>query len=176
MSETGAIVEETRPPRIEETFELFRSLFSADGGAAVTTLLRDAGTTQAHPLMRQALEIQRAHAKSIAEFAALVGRLDQFRRAMLSFMEERDVILCPVCAFAGMAHGTTYNEERFPAFSYTMTFNLTGWPAAVVRAGTSREGLPIGVQIAARPWREDVALAVAQHLESELGGWQSPPR
>ncbi len=56
-----------------------------------------------------------------------------------------------------------------------MTYNLTGWPAAVVRAGTSSEGLPIGVQVVARPWRDDVALAVAQHIEKVLGGWQPPP-
>jgi amidase len=45
----------------------------------------------------------------------------------------------------------------------------------VVRVGTSPEGLPIGVQIVTRPWREDVALAVAQYLEEVLGGWQQPP-
>jgi amidase len=53
----------------------------------------------------------------------------------------------------------------FRGFSYTMTYNMCGWPAAVVRCGTSREGLPIGVQIAANPWREDVALAIARVLE-----------
>ena len=57
-------------------------------------------------------------------------------------------------------------------FSYTGAYNLTGWPGAVVRGGTSPEGLPIGVQVVARPWREDVALAVAQQLETALGGWQ----
>ena len=56
-----------------------------------------------------------------------------------------------------------------------MTHNLTGWPAAVVRCGTSVEGLPVGVQIAAGPWREDRALAVAERLEMLLGGWQDVP-
>ena len=37
-----------------------------------------------------------------------------------------------------------------------------------MRGGTSSEGLPIGVQIVARPWREDVALAVAYYLEAAL--------
>jgi amidase len=77
-----------------------------------------------------------------------------------------------VCSFPGMVHGSTY--DRLPSFSYTMTHNLTGWPAAVVRGGTASSGLPIGVQIAARPWREDVALAVAACLEDELGPWQPP--
>jgi amidase len=50
-----------------------------------------------------------------------------------------------------------------------MTYNLTGWPAAVVRCGTSSTGLPIGVQIAAAPWREDIALQIAQRLETLVG-------
>jgi len=61
------------------------------------------------------------------------------------------------------------------SFGYTMTYNATGWPAAVVRAGTSAEGLPIGVQIVAAPGREDVALAAAKHVESALGGFRPPP-
>ena len=43
--------------------------------------------------------------------------------------------------------------------TYSDVHNLTGWPAAVVRGGTSPDGLPIGVQLVAQPWREDVALA-----------------
>jgi len=71
-----------------------------------------------------------------------------------------------------MPHGTV--SEGLQAFSYTMTYNLTGWPGAVVRGGTSPEGLPIGVQIVTQPWREDVALAVAGYLEKALGGFQPP--
>jgi amidase len=43
-----------------------------------------------------------------------------------------------------------------------------------VRCGTSEEGLPIGVQCVAHPWREDVALAAVKHLETALGGYQRP--
>jgi amidase len=53
-----------------------------------------------------------------------------------------------------------------------MTHNLTGWPAAVVRCGESKEGLPIGVQIATAPNREDIALTVARRLEEKFGGWK----
>ena len=76
-----------------------------------------------------------------------------------------------------MLHGSVGAAEAFPAFSYTFTYNLTGWPGVVVRCGTSTEGpegLPIGAQVVARPAREDVALALAKQLESALGGF-SPP-
>jgi amidase len=172
LAKAGVAVEEARPPAIAQSYEIFLGLFTADGGLGIEALLREAGTTRVHPLMQRVLELQRVHAKSMPEFVLLVGRWDAFRRAMLSFLDHYDVILCPVCAFPGMVHGSTY--DRLRAFSYTMTYNLTGWPAAVVRAGASPEGLPIGVQIAARPWREDVALAVAQLLEELLGGYQPP--
>jgi amidase len=168
-----AAVEEARPPGIEQTYEIYLGLFTADGGAGLEELLEMAGTKKVHPLMQQVLDLQRSHAKSMAAFGSVIGQWDSFRRSLLSFMERFDVIVCPVCSFPGMVHGSTY--DRLPAFSYTMTYNLTGWPAAVVRAGTSPSGLPIGVQIVARPWREDVALAVAATIERSLGGYRRPP-
>ncbi len=51
-----------------------------------------------------------------------------------------------------------------------MASTLSGFPAVSVRAGTSPEGLPIGVQVVARPWREDVALAAARVIEQAGGG------
>jgi len=53
--------------------------------------------------------------------------------------------------------------------AYTQVFNLTGWPSTAVRAGTSPEGLPIGVQVVAPPWREDTSLAAAGEIERALG-------
>ena len=84
---------------------------------------------------------------------------------MLSFMKDYDVIVCPVNALPAMRHGDEYADELRP-FSYTMTYNLTGWPGGVVRGGTSPEGLPIGVQIVAAPWREDIVLAVCSRMDS----------
>ncbi len=172
LTEAGVLVEEARPAAIERTFEIYLDLFTADGGVGLDALLKDAGTQRVHPLMERVLKLQRRGAKTMPEFAALVGHWDAFRRDMLAFMSTYDALLCPVCSFAGMQHGSTY--DQLSCFSYTMTFNLTGWPAAVVRGGATASGLPIGVQIAARPWREDVALAVAQFLQKALGGWQRP--
>ena len=174
LSELGVSVEEVRPPAIEQTYEIYFGLFTADGGAGIESLLRDVGTTRVHPLMQRVLDLQHQGAKSVAELGELIGHWDAFRRAMLSFMANYDALLCPVCSFAGMEHGSTY--DRLSCFSYTMTSNLTGWPAAVVRGGTTQKGLPIGVQVVARPWREDVALAIAQALQDTLGGYQRPKK
>lgn len=179
LAEAGVTVTEDRPPDIEQTHNIYYGLLCADGGAGMDGLLNACGTTQPHPFMTQLQAVRKAKALSTAEFAALIYRLDVFRSTLLAFMENYDVILCPVSSHPAVPHGFTFDEQELPGyapiFSYMMTFNLTGWPGAVVRAGTSPEGLPIGVQIVARPWREDVALAVAQHIETTFGGWQPPP-
>jgi amidase len=111
--------------------------------------------------------------KSAGEMLALQRWWDEFRVEMLAFAESFDLILCPVAAVPAVEHGKGF--DHLLAYSYSWTFNLTGWPVVVVRAGTSPEGLPIGVQLAARPWREDVALAAAGAVETALGGWRPPP-
>lgn len=110
-----------------------------------------------------------------ADYARVLARWGRLRSRMLAFMEQWDVVVCPVSASPAVLHGTTADYNQATMISYTVAYSLSGWPAVVVRAGTSPEGLPIGVQVVARPWREDVALAVAKHLEDRLGGWRSPP-
>jgi len=174
LADAGTSVEEARPAGIEQSYAIFRDLFAADGGAGVQRLLQIAGTTGIHPFVQQFGEILHPYAMTTAEFSGLLVRWDMFRSTLLSFLEKYDVIICPVCATPAWPHSSTLTEEQFFAGSYSMTYNLTGWPGVAVRSGTSPEGLPIGVQVVARPWREDVALAVAQHLETVLGGWQRP--
>jgi amidase len=169
LSETGARVEEVRPDGVAQTFELVLSLYYADGGAAVRRLLREAGTTE-HTLRG----ITEAQSLPAVALDAAVTRWYDFRSAMHSFLETHDVILSPVNAYPALPHGAVDAVENFPAFSYTMTYNLTGWPAVVVRGGTSTDGLPIGVQVITGPAREHVALAVAGHLETALGGFKPP--
>ena len=57
-------------------------------------------------------------------------------------------------------------------FSYTVPYSLSGNPCVVVRAGTSPENLPIGVQVVARNWNDLVALRAAGAIERALGGWR----
>ena len=174
LSDAGLVVEESCPEGIEQSFEIFAGLGAADGGESVEKLLHMVGTSEMHPWCRALLEFYHTQTMTTAEFSSLMVKWAVFRSFMLSFMEKYDVIICPACAYPAQPHGTSIKVEMIPGFSYTMTYNLTGWPSAVVRGGTSPEGLPIGVQIVARPWREDVALAVAKHIENGLGGWQRP--
>lgn len=172
LSEAGLHVIEDRPAPLPRAAELANNLSGADGRAWTRRLLSQAGTTDIHPWISRRMEESQAY--EVGDFTELLEDVDRYRSEMLTFFQAYDVILCPVCAFPAPPHGSTMDPEMRKGFSYTGAYNLTGWPGAVVRGGTSPEGLPIGVQVVARPWREDVALAVAAHLETALGGWQKP--
>jgi amidase len=168
----GAI--ESRPPGIERSYELEMMFLGADGGDGVREFLASIGSERTHPFLDgwlAKLEEYRTDLKGLASYWSLI---DHFRAQMHAYLALFDVILSPVSTSAALPHGTSTEDCNFRGFSYTMTHNLTGWPAAVVRCGATSTGLPIGVQIAAAPWREDIVLAVAKRLEEIFGGWQKP--
>ena len=171
LSEVGVSTEEAWPAEAVESTRIWHAVLVADGGAWIRRLLANAGTAQVHPIVAD--RFFGVDPITAAEFAELLSEWDRLRSAMLSFMAGYDVVVCPASAFPATPHGEL--NAKGDGHTYSRIFNLTGWPAVVVRGGSSPRGLPIGVQIAARPWREDVALAVAAHVEKALGGWRPPP-
>jgi amidase len=105
----------------------------------------------------------------LKEYFAFLDRWDQYRCRTNRLMQSWDVLLCPVEAYPALRHDVT---DKPLGCTYTAPFSLVGLPSAVVRAGTSADGLPIGVQIVAAPWRDDLALAAAHCIESACGGWR----
>jgi amidase len=172
LQECGMSVVEDRPHAIEQTADLWRGLFRCDGGSTVQRLLALYGTTDPHPWLRLDPNAPPSAPVLAATMTDWHHQWSMFCNTMLGFMELYDLIVCPVCAFPAIPHGTSDDPDTIEGFSYTKTYNLTGWPCVTVRCGTSPTGLPIGIQIVAHPWREDVALAVARYLESVFGGWQ----
>jgi amidase len=175
LMEAGVKVDEIRPPDAEKAGTVYYDMSRGDGGAGTRAFLKSIGSDQISPLFEKALtySVAPAMANTTDALAAFV-RWDLFRNSMLRFMENYDAILSPVAPFPALPHGTSFDENNRKGYGYAQAYNLTGWPTATVRIGTSPEGLPLNVQVAARPWREDVALALVQHLERTFGGWKMP--
>ncbi len=117
---------------------------------------------------------------STAEYVEAWEKQDECKSRMLDWMKDYDVFVCPVANKPAQPIDQEPNTPGFGApgtgWQYTGVFNSTGWPSVVVRCGSSADGkLPIGVQVIAAPWREDLCLAVASYLESKSGGWKRPP-
>ena len=172
LAEVVASVKEDAPPALSRFNDLSRSVMMGDGRAWVMRMLERWGTEQMSPFLEQSFG--EGEPTSSAEYSEALERQDRFRSEMLRFIQDHDAIVAPVASMPAPPHGATYAPENRSMF-YTGPYNLAGWPGAVVRCGTAADGMPIGVQVLARPWREDVALALAAALESALGGYARPP-
>jgi amidase len=108
------------------------------------------------------------------------AELDLLRAKTLEAMREFPVLLCPVASVPAWRHGERLWDVEgetvayLDAMRYTQWFNALACPAAVVPVGRSAEGLPIGVQIAARPFEDEVALGIAGVVDREFG-FRPPP-
>lgn len=154
--------------------EIRSAYVAADGGAWFQRMLEAHGTTQASPGLARRIT---GKVLPAPEFTLLAEKQDAVRSRLLGWFQKYDVIVCPVNASPAALLDLTADpagRSGSGGSGYTSIYNLTGWPATVVRAGASPDGLPIGVQVVARPWRDDVSLAVAAAIEAATGGWKRP--
>jgi amidase len=167
LGDAGAAVVESTPPGVEQSMRLLGRILRADRRGWLMRLLDSYGTTE-HEF--EGIDEQGSTASDY--FDALV-ELEAFRSAMLTWVQDFDLVVCPPHANTALPPGAVTGDNYHGA-GYLRTYNITGWPAAVVRAGTTGTGLPVGVQLVAPPWQDHVALAAALEVERVLGGWRPP--
>lgn len=165
FADAGAHVREAQPPGLQRSADLWREILLADGGAAVRAALDSYGTTEMSPLLDWT---QGQEPASVVDLSKRLAEWGDLKAHSLAFMEPFDLLLCPVNATPAPCHDAPCPMD------YTYHFNLLGWPVSVVRCGGTASGLPIGMQLVAKPWREDLCLSAAQYLEDFFGGWQNP--
>ncbi len=164
-----------RPRALEAMRELWWKFFVQCGAMFYEPSIRGRHELLS-PIFREFLGISEA-SKPLTATTLLEAwaEMDIVRGRMLEEMQEYPVILSPVAAIPAFRHGErSWQIDEVPvlyldAVRYTQWWNTMGAPAAVVPVGCSREGLPIGVQIAARPYEDETALGVARLLDAAFG-------
>src|SRR6266478_5826349 len=181
LRRAGFQVQPFRPEELELARQLWWKIFGVAGGMVLGPMMQG-HEAEISPLLRRFSSWTAAAPSHTGEslLDTWVQR-DLVRMKIFAQMRKYPVLLCPVAAIPAFRHGECSWEvegkivQYLDAWSYTEWFNLLGTPAAVVPVGKSPEGLPIGVQIVARPWEEEIVLSVAAALEEQCGGWESPP-
>ena len=93
------------------------------------------------------------------------------RREILRVFEEVDLLVTPTTPRAApmigilQAHPEELRPSEIALLRNTRPFNVWGLPAISIPCGFTSSGLPIGMQIAGAPWREDLVLTLAYGYE-----------
>jgi amidase len=180
LEQQGFNVQRFRPKALEEARKLWWIFFVQCGAM----FYRDAIVGREHelsPVFHGFLDIARAENPLTADSLLRAwAECDMVRHKLLAEMQAFPILLCPVCAVPAFRHGERewtvdgHTIRYLDAMRYTQWFNLFAAPAAVVPVGRSAEGLPIGVQVAGRPFEDEAVLAVAAAVDREFG-FQAPP-
>ena len=180
LKRQGFQVEPFRPSALEAARRLWHIFFVQCGAMfyapSIAGREKDLSPTF-HGFLEIAAEQSPLTAESLLQAWA---ESDMVRSQLLAEMQAFPLLLLPVCSVPAFRHGERSwmvegrEVQYLDAMRYTQWFNLLAAPAAVVPVGHSADGLPIGVQIAGRPYEDELVLTVAAALECEFG-YRPPP-
>lgn len=118
---------------------------------------------------------------SVEDVARACKELEASRHAIGKIFDEVDMLLTPTVPIPPpliaelAAHPEDLRPRELIMLRNTRPFNVWGIPAISVPCGFTKEGLPIGLQLASAPWREDVILQAAQAYEQATNWHEKMP-
>ena len=164
----GCRIDLVEAPFGDDPADLWSAEFYAGIGARLAPVLRE-DSKLLDPELAQV--VARATSARVEDYYGAVFGRYAFRERVRRFFDDYDLLLSPTLPIAGVEAGVAippgFGDRNIVTWvCYTYPFNLTGQPAASVPAGFTAEGLPVGLQIVARPFREDQLFTAAAALEA----------
>ncbi len=189
LTQAGCRVERLSPAGFDfdVAWKTWGEMLGAEIGAGMDLVPRLLSTMQ-YLMMPDSSTLNRSLARSMGlsmpRYVRTLTRRDALITKLEQFLSEWDAWLCPVASGPAFTHRkmgqaievdgqkVSYMEA---GGGYTTVFNMTGSPVVVLPAGSSKDGLPIGIQVVGRRWRDMELLAVAEALTEVTGKFRRPP-
>ena len=122
-------------------------------------------------------QMDRVASHSAQELYQGIFRRTELYRRIQSWFEEADILAMPTLSRTALPIGQDFfgpieiDGEQVPNlraawYPYTMPFNLTGNPAVSLPVGLAADGLPVAIQLVARPGEDARLLRVAALFET----------
>jgi len=184
LAAVGHLVEPSYPGALEEHeaqtkhFSNIVAVSTASEIDKIAAILgREAGDDDIEP---DALEFaQWGRSLTGLEYLESFEWLRLWSRRVVSWWDQYDLLLTPTLgappAEIGVLAGPGAGRRMVPWLQYTAQFNVTGQPAISLPLHWNTAGLPIGVQLVAAPFREDLLIRVASQLEAMFPWWNLRP-
>jgi Asp-tRNA(Asn)/Glu-tRNA(Gln) amidotransferase A subunit family amidase len=174
LAGAGFNVEQFRPEGLERAPNVWSFFFAEIGARAALELIAgreaEAHWTYTENLARLAAKPQATAAETMEAWRTR----DSMRRGLIEQMRKVPLLLMPVGSIVAFPHRHPA-ANLFKGFMPSTIFNLLGFPALAVPFAVDEAGLPVGVQLVARPWEEESLLELGIALEKARGEFPSPP-
>ncbi len=171
LAAAGYAVEEVEPPAITEPARAWFSVAVAEMKVMLFPLARQHGSRTIQDIFDWYAQM----AGPLDAAGYMLGTADRTRmtRQWSVFLEDHPLVLTPFLMRPTFpwnydAQGFTQTKDLFDAAIYSYGVNYLGLPAGVVPVGLV-DGLPAGVQIVGRRFREDLILDAMAVVEAQVG-------
>ena len=169
LEELGAAVSQVSFPMYRHSQAISGTILMAEAAAYHRELLAQDGD-RLYPPVR--LRLEAGLFISAADYLRAQQARSEFDREARQLLREVDLLAGPtepVTAPQLLATQLEIGEESVGTTAaltqYTRPYNITGFPAISVPCGFSDEGLPIGLQLAGRPFEDQTVLRAAYAYE-----------
>ncbi|MEN3287827.1 MAG: aspartyl-tRNA(Asn)/glutamyl-tRNA(Gln) amidotransferase subunit, partial [Bradyrhizobium sp.] len=171
LKDAGCVVEPVRIPALERDFALdvFNRLHAMEMKPAFAEATAGRKPDELYKMAKTMLSLPDTSMKDYIEAEQAAERL---RDGYADYFRNYDALITPVLPIPAHKHGITefvINGQKVDATylqGATVPLNVTGLPGLSMRFGTSREGLPINVQLVGSWLAEQTILHLASVLES----------
>jgi amidase len=171
LADAGYVVEEAEPPSIEEAAHLWSTLVLNEAKFAMISQINQYGGAAIRKTGE--LMIAQAPATDFPAFLKALGRRATLLREWQQFFERYPLILMPICREPAFELGLDQQDDAamkriFAAMTPILAPAFLGLPCVAVPTG-ARNNVPLGVQLVAGRFREDLCLDAAQFIENRAG-------
>ncbi|MBR0681863.1 amidase family protein [Roseomonas eburnea] len=172
LEAAGYVVEEVSPPGFADCARDWDALSHGEAGIFMKENFEKYGDEGAQATYRYMMAHTPAH--GLEGFLRTLARRTTHQRAWAAFLAERPLVLCPTSGALPFPQGLDVAGQQgfdgvYRAQQVLLATPLLGLPSVSVPTGTATEDgveLPVGVQIIAPRWREDLALDAAEVIEA----------
>ncbi len=168
LEDAGYRVEQAAPPHFEEIARLFFTLIRSEERSSTTGAIERLGDDE----LRRARASTMAYASELnyEDYIKAFGRRAAILREWQLFFERYPLLLMPVSSLRPVPFD--YDQQGDEAVARMLTshhpmlaISMLGLPAIAIPTGQA-DGVPVGVQLVAGRFREDICLAAAEVIEA----------
>jgi aspartyl-tRNA(Asn)/glutamyl-tRNA(Gln) amidotransferase subunit A len=180
LGELGAVISEVSWPMFHDSMAIASTIQMSEATAYHSDLIKAHGP-RIYPPVR--LRLEAGFFISAIDYIQAQRARALFYHQSLRLFEKVDLLAgptVPVTAFKIGLDKVKVGQANVGAISlltqYTRPFNLNGFPAITLPCGFSDDGLPIGLQLAGRPFEEERVLRLAHAYEASTDWHLRRPR
>ena len=171
LAAAGYQVEEIAPPRLARVAELWHTIGLPDLNLTLRPSVKDAGDPGIERFIEAWFELKGS--VDLPTYLAALAERDTLLREWNLFMETYPIIIMPSCPEVALPAGIDVQDlagaaRTLDAIRFQMVLPVLGLPGLAVPT-TPTDGLPMGVQIVSRRFREDLCLDAGEIVEGHLG-------